>query len=660
MRVAVVSEYYPRAHDPVLGVWAHRQALAARDAGADVRVLVLYRPIPPRSTPPRDLPSATRRLLRQPRHATLDGIAVEYVPLRRAAAPAGLRVVGRVGGAVARARAAPPARRFPFDLVHAHNAVPAGDAVVRARARVPLVVSVHGSDVFFTAPSFERGRARGPARVRARAARARQQRGRRGGDRGRSAPGGRASCTSGPTCRRPGRSPIRPAASRRCSCRSAHLVARKRHADVLRAMGCCATAIRRCAIASSATAPSAAPSSGSPRSWASRTGSSSTGSSRTPTRCAARARRSCSCMPSVDEAFGVAYVEAMAGGLPAIGCRGEPGPRRSPRPEAGSGSSRPATPTRSRARSTRCSPTPRPLRAAGAQARATVEAAFTWERCGARDGARLRGRARMSRDARSCSSRTSCPRTARARSRRCTSASGSSSRCSAAARTTPPAASRTPASRTAHVDPSATCTPSPRPGRYRAVVAGTAGRAALPAAWLGARRARVPFVLWSALWAELTTPAHVLARPLMAAIYRDAAAVVAYGPHVAAFARAHGARRRRDRAAGGRQRVLVGAGRRARAARAVHGALRRAAGAARRASPSSSRRGAPPALDPAEAALVLAGDGHEARSGARIQVAGALSPETCATSMRARAFWPYRRSPHAASWSHGGSSPTRP
>jgi teichuronic acid biosynthesis glycosyltransferase TuaC len=31
-------------------------------------------------------------------------------------------------------------------------------------------------------------------------------------------------------------------------------------------------------------------------------------------------------MPSTDEAFGVAYVEAMAGGLPAIGLAGEPGP----------------------------------------------------------------------------------------------------------------------------------------------------------------------------------------------------------------------------------------------------------------------------------------------------------------------------------------------
>ena len=38
-------------------------------------------------------------------------------------------------------------RHFPFDLVHAHYAAPAGDAVRRARLGVPLVVSVHGGDV---------------------------------------------------------------------------------------------------------------------------------------------------------------------------------------------------------------------------------------------------------------------------------------------------------------------------------------------------------------------------------------------------------------------------------------------------------------------------------------------------------------------------------
>jgi glycosyltransferase involved in cell wall biosynthesis len=163
-------------------------------------------------------------------------------------------------------------------------------------------------------------------------------------------------------------------------------------------------------------------------------------------------------------------------------------------------------------------------------------------------------------------------------------------------------------------------------GRYRAVVAGTAGRTALPAAWLGARRARVPFVLWSALWAQLRTPAHVLARPLMAAIYRDAAAVVAYGPHVAAFVRAHGARR-----------VEI-------APQAVDNAFWSAAADApeRRAAFTVLFVGRPArekgvaelidgwraaALDPGDAALVLAGDGHEEAAGVPgVQLAGALAP----------------------------------
>jgi len=78
--------------------------------------------------------------------------------------------------------------------------------------------------------------------------------------------------------------------------------------------------------------------------------------------------------------------------------------------------------------------------------------------------------------------------------------------------------------------------------RWRAVVAGTAGRTALPAAWWAARRRGLPFVLWSALWHEPSTPAFVLARPLLRRIARDADAVAAYGPHVAAHVAALGAR----------------------------------------------------------------------------------------------------------------------
>ena len=83
MKVAIVAEFYPRAADPVLGLWAHRQAIAARDAGADVRVLVLHRPLPSRAQAragARQAVRATAAALAQPPRAELDGIDVSYVP----------------------------------------------------------------------------------------------------------------------------------------------------------------------------------------------------------------------------------------------------------------------------------------------------------------------------------------------------------------------------------------------------------------------------------------------------------------------------------------------------------------------------------------------------------------------------------------------------
>lgn len=80
-------------------------------------------------------------------------------------------------------------------------------------------------------------------------------------------------------------------------------------------------------------------------------------------------------------------------------------------------------------------------------------------------------------------------------------------------------------------------------GRYRAVIAGLGGRIALPASYLAARRARIPFVLWASLWAHPSTPAHVLSRLPTRMLYRRADAVVTYGRHVSAYVeRARGAR----------------------------------------------------------------------------------------------------------------------
>jgi glycosyltransferase involved in cell wall biosynthesis len=70
---------------------------------------------------------------------------------------------------------------------------------------------------------------------------------------------------------------------------------------------------------------------------------------------------------------------------------------------------------------------------------------------------------------------------------------------------------------------------------HEAVIASTAGRVALPAAYRGARRRERPFVLWASLWRHPRTPAHALSWPMMRRLYRRADAVLTYGPHVSEY-----------------------------------------------------------------------------------------------------------------------------
>jgi glycosyltransferase involved in cell wall biosynthesis len=70
---------------------------------------------------------------------------------------------------------------------------------------------------------------------------------------------------------------------------------------------------------------------------------------------------------------------------------------------------------------------------------------------------------------------------------------------------------------------------------YGAVIAPFAGGAILPAAYLGARRFRRPFVLWASVWVQPRSVSHALALPVTRHIYRRADAVLAYGEHVRRF-----------------------------------------------------------------------------------------------------------------------------
>ncbi len=106
----------------------------------------------------------------------------------------------------------------------------------------------------------------------------------------------------------------------------AHLVARKRHADVLRALAVLGQRHPTLRYAVIGDGPERIALEG----LAARLGVAERvdfHGQLAPEQAIERARR-CTLfvMPSTEEAFGVAYVEAMAAGVPAIGCRGEPGP----------------------------------------------------------------------------------------------------------------------------------------------------------------------------------------------------------------------------------------------------------------------------------------------------------------------------------------------
>lgn len=373
MKVAVVSEFYPRARDPVLGVWAHRQTVAARDAGADVRVFVLHRPVPPRATAVRDVPRALRALSAQPRHATLDGIEVEYVPFLAPPRPA----TYGTWGAWAAPTLALALRGGGFDLVHAHNAVPAADAVLRARIRAPLVVSVHGGDVYYTAPRHARGaravrRAFGAARLVL------------ANSHGIEAAARALGAARTRVVRLGTDVPERPVAQTRVPTlvTVGHLVARKRHADVLRALWVLRDRHPQVRYRIVGDGPE--------RARLERLAGELGLAERVEftgqlplEEALARARQGhVFVMPSVDEAFGVAYVEAMAAGMPAIGAQGEPGPAEIVAAGAGMILVPPGDVEGLAGRLDQLLGDPGLRERLGVQARGTVRRAFTWEACG--------------------------------------------------------------------------------------------------------------------------------------------------------------------------------------------------------------------------------------------------------------------------------------
>ena len=375
MNVAVVAEYYPRRRDPVLGIWAHRQAVAAREAGANVKVLVLERPVPPSVSlkRPWKLPGALARIARQPKRDSLDGIEVRYVRFvagdrSKTYATWHERAAEPLGEALAALHS-----DWPIDVVHAHYALPAGGAAAPFTEAhdLPLVVSVHGGDVL--GPLLQTDAARAAVADVLRGA-------------------SEVICNSRATLERVaditldeerlrvvylGASPPDDAPPKRSNPTVAtlgHVIPRKRHADVLEAVqsidgvewlvigdGPELPTLRRAAAELKLNGRIEFAGQLSPQA-------------------ALRelATTHVMALPSEDEAFGVAYVEALACGVPAIGLATEGGPAEI----AALGPGMLLVPPRDPAALAEAIATALADGELPAQARRTAAEQFSWERCG--------------------------------------------------------------------------------------------------------------------------------------------------------------------------------------------------------------------------------------------------------------------------------------
>jgi glycosyltransferase involved in cell wall biosynthesis len=373
VRVLVVTEYYPRAGDPVLGVWAHRQAMAARAAGADVRVLVLHRPIPPLSALRALDWRRAWQVMAQPRRAVLDGITVDYVRYVSPPRPLSYGAWGAWAAPALRRALTRIRREFAFELIHAHYALPSGDAVRRVAPGVPLMISVHGHDV-------QGAGAGGPA-VQAALRHAGLVLANSAGTAARcSGLGAQATRVVHLGADVPARVEPRPAIPTLVTV--AHLAARKRHADVLAALPELARrhpALRYVIVGDGPERPALEALAAALGVIERVTFRGALGPAQ-----AAQAAQAATLfvLPSVDEAFGVAYIEAMAGGVPAIGCAGEDGPREIASAGAGIVLVAPRDPAALSAEIERLLSDRSRLEALGAAARKTVMRTFTWQRCG--------------------------------------------------------------------------------------------------------------------------------------------------------------------------------------------------------------------------------------------------------------------------------------
>ncbi|NLP44701.1 MAG: glycosyltransferase family 4 protein [Peptococcaceae bacterium] len=145
MKVLVISHMYPSRQNPTYGIFVHEQVKALAEQGCELKVLA---PVPWAPWPLTALKKKWQNYAAIPAKDVLDGIEVYYprypvLPRSFLLAEAGYLMFRGMRQLVKGLHA-----EFPFDLIHAHVALPDGQAAncLKEIYRVPVVVTIHGQD----------------------------------------------------------------------------------------------------------------------------------------------------------------------------------------------------------------------------------------------------------------------------------------------------------------------------------------------------------------------------------------------------------------------------------------------------------------------------------------------------------------------------------
>ncbi|WP_339060565.1 glycosyltransferase [Tepidibacillus marianensis] len=149
MKILVISHMYPSSFNMTSGIFVHEQVKALVKQGHEVKVIS---PVPWAPFPLNQVSKKWNRYSQIETKTKLDGIDIYYTRYLNLPSSMLFEYYGSFFYLGMKKLIENLHQTFPFDIIHAHVALPDGAAAIKIKDRfnVPLVVTIHGQDLQHT------------------------------------------------------------------------------------------------------------------------------------------------------------------------------------------------------------------------------------------------------------------------------------------------------------------------------------------------------------------------------------------------------------------------------------------------------------------------------------------------------------------------------